>query len=639
MLASLALALAVAVAPPPLVSGPVDSDADVVKAIAAHYTKHEAMVPMRDGVRLHTTIYVPKPSAPGLTWPILMTRTPYGVAPYGVDNLPDASNHRRLTRFAPSPTLIKSGYIFVHQDVRGRMMSEGVFVDVRPLHQRPLANASLIDEATDAADTVDWLLKNVPRNNGRVGLWGISYPGMYAAHAGVSGHPAIKAISPQAPVTDWFDGDDFHHNGALFVADAFSFYANFGRAREKPSPTMKWDFEPDIEDVYDFFLAMGPLENANRRYFKGSIAFWNDLMAHETRDAFWRARDPRRHYTNIGPAVLVVGGFYDAEDLWGTLATYRGMNADASQRTSNKVHLAMGPWSHGGWARTDGDAMGMLRFGQKTSKHYQDTIEAPFFESHLKGDGSLVLPEATVFITGLNEWRQWPTFPPPATTKTMLYPTITGTLQTTPPSDGELRYVSDPAHPVPYMGGSQAEIDKTYMVADQRFASRRPDVLTFRGPVLDTDLVVVGSVSVDAVIATDGSDLDVVVKLIDVFPEDAEAPKDAPPGTVLAGAQILVRAEVMRGRYRQSLASPVAFTPGRFEHVRFTLPDVSHAFRRGHRLMVQVQSSLFPLVDRNPQTFVPIHTATEADFVAHTHTLRVGATGTTLTLQTLPTSP
>ncbi len=632
MLASSVLAVFLAAAAP-LVPGPVDTDEAVAAAIAAHYTKHEAMVPMRDGVRLHTTIYVPKATAPGTTWPILMTRTPYGVSPYGVDNLPDASNHRRLTRFAPSPTLIKSGYIFVHQDVRGRMMSEGDFVDVRPLHSRPLANAKLVDEGTDTADSIDWLLKNVPRHNGRVGLWGISYPGMYAAHAAVSQHPAIKAVSPQAPVTDWFDGDDFHHNGALFVADAFSFYANFGRPRDKPTPVIKWDFEPDIDDVYDFFMAMGPIKNADARYFKGSIAFWNDLMAHEDRDAFWGARDPRRHYQNIRPAVLVVGGFYDAEDLWGALATYRAMD---TQTKNNRVHLVMGPWSHGGWARSDGDRMGLLRFGQKTSKHYQEQIEAPFFESHLKGDGKTELAEASVFVTGINEWRSWPSFPPPATTKMTVYPTSDGALVTAAPKSGELGFVSDPAHPVPYMEGNQPEIDKGYMVADQRFASRRPDVLTFRGPVLDADLVVVGPVSVDAVVATDGTDMDVVVKLIDVFPDDVAAPAGSPEGTLMGGAQILVRAEVMRGRYRKSLARPEAFVPGRFEHVRFTLPDVSHAFRRGHRLMVQVQSSMFPLVDRNPQTFVPIHTANEADFVAHTHRFKVGADGSSLNLLTLP---
>ena len=620
----------------PLVPQPLTTDQAVVDAIAAFYTKHEFQVPMRDGVRLHTTVYVPKDDS--RRWPFLMARTPYGVSPYGVDNLPDASNHRRLTRFAPSFSLIQLGYIFVHQDVRGRMMSEGTFVDVRPLLKDGVTGAGAVDESTDTSDTVEWLLKNVPGHNGRVGLWGISYPGRYAAEGAVAAHPAIRAVSPQAPVTDWFLGDDFHHNGALCLADAFSFYANFGRARPAPTPTMKWDFEPDVADVYDFYLGMGPLKNANGRYLHDDIAFWNDLMAHENRDAFWMARDPTPHYTAIKPAVLVVGGWYDAEDLWGSLRTYQAMN---SQTPKNRVTLVMGPWAHGGWARSDGDSLGGLSFGQKTSVHYREQIEAPFFESHLKGTGSFAPAEAEMFVTGLNQWRAFDAWPPKEARPMVLSLAAGGALSTTKPTAATTRsWLADPAHPVPWMEGQYPELDHDYMVKDQRFASRRPDVVTFQTPVLDTDTVVAGPISVDFLVQTDGTDLDVVVKLIDVLPDNAETTAGGPAGQLRGGAQQLVRGEIMRGRFRDDFAVPRAFVPGKAERVRFTLPDVLHGFRRGHRLMIQVQASWFPLFDRNPQTFVPIRTASDADFVPHTHTLHLGPTGSTITLPVLtPTTP
>lgn len=639
-------AVGVQAAPPtpllstPLVPQPLTTDQAVVDAIAAFYTKHEFQVPMRDGVLLHTTVYVPKDES--RRWPFLMTRTPYGVPPYGVDNLPDASNHRRLTRFAPSFALIQLGYIFVHQDVRGRMMSQGTFVDVRPLLKRPLTSdvvkdATGVDEGTDTWDTIEWLLHNIPGHNGRVGVWGISYPGRYAAEAAVSAHPAIRAVSPQAPVTDWFVGDDFHHNGALCLADAFSFYANFGRPRPTPTPTPKWDFEPDHADVYDFYLAMGPLKNANRRYLHDDIAFWNELMAHENRDAFWLARDPTPHFTGIKPAVLVVGGWYDAEDLWGSLRTYQAMN---SQTPKNRVTLVMGPWAHGGWARSDGDSLGGVSFGHKTSHHYREQIEAPFFESHLKGSGSFAPAEAEMFVTGLNQWRTFDTWPPQQVKPMTLSLADDGVLSTTKPTSTTTRsWFADPAHPVPWMEGQYPELDHDYMLKDQRFASRRPDVVTFQSPVLDEDVVVAGPVTVDFLVATDGTDLDVVVKLIDVMPDNATTTTTttavAPAGQLRGGAQQLVRGEIMRGRFRDDFAVPRAFVPGQAERVRFTLPDVLHGFRRGHRLMIQVQASWFPLFDRNPQTFVPIHTADDADFVAHTHTLHLGPTGSTITLPVL----
>ena len=331
----------------------------------------------------------------------MLHRTPYSVAPYGIDNYPDGKDARAVRKFAPSKAFIREGYIFVHQDVRGRLMSEGTFVDVRP----HATTKGAIDESTDSWDTIDWLVKNVPSNNGRVGSWGISYPGFYAAQTAVDAHPALKAVSPQAPVTDWFMGDDFHHNGAFFLADGFDFYASFGKPRPKPTKKSVWGFDHDVADIYDFFLAMGPLSNANTKYLENGIAFWNEMMAHPTRDEFWKARDPRPYYRNVKPAVMTVGGWFDSEDCYGALETYRAFE---KQSPGAENVLVMGPWRHGGWARNDGDRHGDISFGQKTSLHYREEIELPFFRRHLKGKGraeGVAATEAFVFETGTNVWQ------------------------------------------------------------------------------------------------------------------------------------------------------------------------------------------------------------------------------------------
>jgi len=620
-------------APPPLVPFEIKTDDDVVRALREHYTKHEFRVPMRDGVKLFTHVYTPKDTS--RTWPILMVRTPYSVQPYGVENYPGKGNPRLLTRLAPSWAALRAGYTLVHQDVRGRMMSEGQFVDIRP---RRAGGETAIDEATDAWDTVDWLVKNVPGHNGKVGVWGISYPGFYAAQAAVEAHPAVKAVSPQAPVTEWFIGDDFHHNGALCLADAFGFYATFGRARDKPARKMNWDFDYDVGDVYDFFLHMGPIANANARYLEGKIAFWNELLAHPNRDAWWQARDPRPHYKNIRPAVLVVGGWFDAEDLWGTLETYQTMNR---QSPGAKVSLVMGPWAHGGWARGDGEAVGHISFGAKTSVRYRDEVELKFFEHHLKGAAAPAIPEAWVFETGSNEWRSYDAWPPRGAKPVALYLHHRGALSITKPTQsGEDRYVSDPARPVPYLGSPSQRLDHDYMTGDQRFATRRPDVLTYSTPVLDGEFVLAGPVKADLFVTTTGADADFVVKLVDVWPEDTTDPDPNPKGVRMGGYQQLVRGEVMRGRFRDSFEKPIPFEPGKPTLVRVTLPDVHHAFRAGHRLVVQIQSTWFPLIDRNPQTWVDIATAKESDFKAATHAiLRAPSHASSVTLPLLRGTP
>jgi putative CocE/NonD family hydrolase len=622
----------------PLFHEALDNEAAVVRAIREHYTKYEYRIAMRDGAKLFTVAYVPKDTS--RTYPIMLQRTPYSVAPYGIDNYPDAKNARNLRKLAPSTSFIREGYIFVHQDVRGRQMSEGTFVDVRP-HAASAAGKGAIDESTDAWDTIDWLVKNVPSNNGRVGSWGISYPGFYAAQTAVDAHPALKAVSPQAPVTDWFMGDDFHHNGAFFFADSFDFYASFGKTRPKPTKKSVWGFDHDVADVYDYFLALGPLSNASAKFVESGITdgipFWNELMSHPTRDAWWKARDPRPYYRNVKPAVMTVGGWFDSEDCFGALETYRAFE---KQSPGAENTLVMGPWSHGGWARNDGDRHGDITFGQKASLHYRDQIELPFFRRHLKGDGKSDAKkdggtEAFIFETGTNVWQTYPAWPPRDAKKATLHFHAGGKLGATAPRDegeGFDAFVSDPAKPVPYRGKTSAQIESDYMSDDQRFATRRPDVLTFTTGELDADVAFAGPLEAKLWVSTTGTDADFVVKLVDGYPQDHAE---------LGGYQQLVRAEVMRGKFRNSFEKPEPFEPGKPVLVHFTLPDVAHTFRTGHRIMVQVQSSWFPLVDRNPQTFTDIYKATEADFHTATHRVfrtpdKASALDVTLVRGTLP---
>lgn len=605
-----------------LVPEALETDAAIALAIREHYTKYEYRIAMRDGAKLFTVAYVPKDTAH--SYPIMLQRTPYSVAPYGVDNYPSARNYRNMRRFAPSPAFVREGYIFVHQDVRGRLMSEGTFVDVRP-HATKKGD---VDESTDAWDTIDWLVKNVPSNNGRVGAWGISYPGFYAAQTAVDAHPALKAVSPQAPVTDWFLGDDFHHNGALFIADAFDFYASFGKPRPKPTKKSTWGFDHDVADVYDYFLAMGPVANAHQKYVESGITtgipFWTELMSHPTRDAWWKARDPRPHYKSVKPAVLTVGGWFDAEDCFGALETYRAFER---QSPGAENTLVMGPWRHGGWSRADGDRHGDITFGQKTAVHYRDAIELPFFRRHLKGHGKRDgNAEAYIFETGTNVWQTYSAWPPRHTTKATLHFHAGGKLGAAAPSAGENEsgfdaYVSDPAKPVPYRAKHGPSIDADYMSDDQRFAARRPDVLVFQTGELDADVALAGPLEAKLYVSTTGTDADFVVKLVDAYPQDHADPDPNPTGVHMGGYQQLVRAEVMRGKFRNSFEKPEPFEPGKPALVRFSLPDVAHTFRTGHRIMVQVQSTWFPLVDRNPQTFTDIYKATAADFRTATHRL------------------
>ncbi|WP_066834511.1 CocE/NonD family hydrolase [Rufibacter ruber] len=589
------------------VSGQALSDSAYIRQ---HYTKTEHQIPMRDGVKLFTVVYAPKDKTQ--KYPIMLNRTPYSVAPYG--------EAKYKTSLGPSSEMLREGYIFAYQDVRGKYMSEGEFINMKPIKAKK--GKKDVDESTDSYDAIAWLVKNVPNNNGRVGQWGISYPGYYTTVGLLSNHPALKAASPQAPVTDWF-WDDFHHHGAFFLPHAFNFLTSFGQPRPQPSPTGAPRFNHGTPDGYDFFLRMGPLTNANAQYLHNNVAFWNQMMEHPNYDAFWQAMNIRPHLTNIKPAVMVVGGWFDAENLFGALETYKTIEKNNPKAYNT---LVMGPWYHGGWARSNGQTLGKVSFSQKTSEFYQPQIEARFFRHFLKGDGKgqLALPEAYMFNTGANQWREFAAWPPKNTQERLLYFGPNGKLSFEKPSaaggPSYDEFISDPNKPVPFSEETTVGMTREYMTDDQRFASRRPDVLVYQTDVLREDVTLAGEILSALNVSTTGSDADWVVKLIDVYPDTAAQNPHNPASVKMGGFQQMVRSEVLRGRFRNSYEKPEAFTPNQVTAVNVPLQDVLHTFKKGHRIMVQVQSTWFPLVDRNPQKFVPnIYQAKAEDFQKATH--------------------
>lgn len=570
-------------------------------AIEARYTKREALVPMRDGVKLYTAIYLPKDTSK--PHPILLTRTPYGAGPYG----PTAFRHG----VGPGPAFAQGNYIVAYQDVRGRFQSEGQFVDARPV--KPLKGAGETDEGTDTFDTIDWLLKEVPNHNGRVGMWGISYPGHYAVQGMLCGHPALKAVSPQAPMIDLWEGDDTYHRGAFQLAANFGFFLFFHSQHDKPSGDRPAFTKPGTSDGYRWFLEAGSVGGMATKLNQTPEPIWEEYLHHPTYDSYWQARNLRPHLRNVRPAVLTVGGWFDAEDLFGALACAKTLN---TQSPATDSHLVMGPWTHGQWASGDGSRIGQAEFGSKTSAWFQEEVEVRFFNQHLLDEPSPALPKATVFETGRNQWRSFDAWPPKEAKSQAFYLEGQGLITTTPPGRGggfEV-FLSDPARPVPYTQTISFNYAAPYVTEDQRFAARRPDVLVYETAPLATDLTLAGPLHPVLYVSTSGTDSDWIVKVIDVFPEDAPDPKDAPPGWHAAGFQMLVRGDVLRGKYRHSYSAPVPFVPGQPTEVAFTLPDIFHTFRKGHRLMVQVQSSWFPLVDRNPQTFCDIPNARPENF-------------------------
>jgi hypothetical protein len=602
-------------------------------SVRDNYTKREVRIAMRDGTQLFTSIYSPRDTSS--KWPILLRRSPYSVSPYGEDKFPESIGPDEL--FAPAK------YIFAFQDVRGAYMSEGQFVDMRPelaSRRNPPAAASdsngssaahgsidadsrAFDESTDTWDTIDWLVKNVENNNGRVGLYGISYPGFYAAAGMIDAHPALKAVSPQAPIADWFF-DDFHHHGALFLPHAFNFLSGFGQPRPKPTTERPRGIDHHTQDGYQFFLDMGPLSNANALYFHGDIAFWNDLAAHPNYDAFWQARNLLPHLKHVAPAVMTVGGWFDAEDLYGALNIYRAVE---EQNPGVFNVIVMGPWQHGGWSRTDGQSLGNVEFGSKTAEWYRRELELPFFEHFLKDKASPTIPEASMFDTGKNEWRSFDHWPPRSIDARELRLQAHGRLAIAASGAANAsaargdeafdEFVSDPAHPVPFTEVVNVGMTREYMTDDQRFAARRPDVLTWQSDVLDRDVTLAGPLTAELTVSTSATDADWIVKLVDVFPADVKDNPHTRPGEHMGGYQMMVRSEVIRGRFRDSLEHPRPFTPNEPEHVELALQDVLHTFQKGHKVEIQVQCTWFPLVDRNPQKYVEnIFEARAEDFVA-----------------------
>jgi uncharacterized protein len=579
---------------------------ELAEWIKANYTKFEYRIPVRDGIKLFTSVYVPKDASEQHTYPILFDRTPYTVSPYGEDQYKAA--------LGPSELFARSKYIFVYQDVRGKFLSEGTFEDMRP-YIADKKSPKDVDESSDSYDSIDWLVKNVRYNNGRVGVWGISYPGFYSAMAAIDAHPALKAVSPQAPIADWFIGDDFHHNGALYLPHMFSFMYSFGQPR--PEPTTKWSerLEHETPDGYNFFLNnVEPLSKVDARYYHNKVAWWDEITQHPNYDSFWKARSTPQFLKNIKPAMLTVGGWFDAEDLWGALHTYKSANA---QSPDGDVKLVMGPWFHGGWARGDGDHLGNVWFSGKQSVFYREKIEFPFFEHHLKGTPDPELPEAYVFETGTNQWKRYDAWPPKQAKPAALYLGGNGQLSFTKPAAGAEfdEYISDPAKPVPFTTATEFGMTREHMTDDQRQASRRTDVLVYQTAPLTEDVTIAGPLKPELFVSTSGTDADFVVKLIDVYPDNFPDNEGNSKDVHLGAYEQLIRGELFRARFRNGYDKPESFEPNKITKVTYEMPDVNHTFRSGHRIMVQVQSTWFPLVDLNPQKFVPnIYNAKPSDF-------------------------
>ncbi|MBX3396991.1 MAG: CocE/NonD family hydrolase [Phycisphaerae bacterium] len=605
---------------PDAATGITSAEADDTEYFKTHYEKKEFRLPVRDGVELFTQVYSPRDTSK--SYPILMIRTPYSCNPYGESEY--------SPRIAPHMDYVREGYIFVRQDVRGCFMSGGDFVDMRP-HVEEKKSPTDVDESSDTYDTIDWLVSNIPNNNGRVGIWGISYPGFYAAAGMIDAHPALKAVSPQAPIADWYF-DDFHHHGAFFLPHAFGFMSSFCKPRKGLTTQWQDGIDYGTPDGYQFFLDLGPLKNANEHYFHDELPCWNDIITHPDYDQYWQSRNILPHLKNVAPAVLIVGGWFDAEDLYGPLKIYRTVKRENPGVVNS---IVMGPWPHGGWSRTEGNQLGNIHFGGDHSEFYRREIELPFFRHHLKQVPDPKLPEAFVFETGANIWRRFDAWPPAHVQTAVLYAAPDGSLawhapetkldDRTMPSDRETaaplfdEFVSDPAKPVPFSEEITTRMTRSYMTDDQRFAARRPDVLVYQTDLLEDAVTIAGPILADLWVSTSGTDSDWVVKLIDVFPPDAE---DTPVNSrtrPMGGYQMMVRSEVIRGRYRNNLSTPEPFTPDEPTNIRLELLDILHTFEPGHRIMIQIQCTWFPLIDRNPQKFVEnIYMADETDFIKAT---------------------
>ncbi|HRH46295.1 MAG TPA: CocE/NonD family hydrolase [Pyrinomonadaceae bacterium] len=605
---------------------PVQNLRDYIKE---NYTKREEMIPMRDGVKLFTVLYEPKNKSN--KYPILLNRTPFSVFPYGKD---ENGQDWYKPLLGPSDLFAREGFIFVYQDVRGLWQSEGKFEHLRPAI---LKSTTDTNESTDAYDTIDWLLKNTPNNNGRVGIYGVSYAGFYASAALINSHPAIKAASPQAPVSDCFLGDDFHHNGALILAQNYPFYTFF----DDPTRLKINDFsfaEPfkwETEDGYGFFLRLGGLKEGGDFYAKAMgvrSKFWDETAAHSNYDGFWKDRNNLPKLKNIKTPVMTVGGWFDNEDLYGALRTYQYIE---KQNPGIFNVLVMGPWAHNTWSRVAGDWLGTAYFGQKTAVDYRTKFELPFFNFYLKDKGDISnLKEVNVFDTGANRWISLDGYNPANSTPVPIYLSKDKKLSFQKPTakSGFDEYVSDPLNPVPFTQQMTMGYPPEFMTEDQRFVSNRPDVLVYQSEVLNEDLTVAGDIKPQLFVSTSGTDSDFIVKLIDVFPldfcypEGKKPPEDAaPPNFEPGGYEMLLRGEPFPARFRNSFERPEAMKPNLPTEISFVMPGIVHTFKKGHRIMLQIQSTWFPLVARNPQKFVPNYNlATIEDFKKATERVYFG---------------
>ncbi|MGG8495454.1 CocE/NonD family hydrolase [Tenacibaculum sp. TC6] len=591
-----------------------------------HYTKKEVKITMRDGVKLHATIYAPKDTSK--TYPILLQRTPYSCQPYGENEF--------RKKIGPNPNLMKEGNIIVYQDVRGRWMSEGVYDNMRAYI--PNKTGKQTDETSDTYDTIDWLVKNVPNNNGNVGTWGISYPGHYTTVSAIDAHPALKAASPQACIGDFFF-DDFHHNGA-FLLSYFKAISLFGTYKDQPTDSAWYSF-PDMktQDQYQFFLDKGPLKNLNEYFQYDKLDtktadskeriddfFWKEIVEHPNYDSIWQSKGLIQHLNKVPSSVatMIVGGWFDAEDLYGPLETYKGIE---KQQPNNYNTLVFGPWDHGGWARDKvANKVGNYYFGDSISLKFQRDVETKFFNHFLKGDGSKNsgLPEAYVFDTGKKEWKSYDVWPPKNAHKQTFFLSENQKLSDSQESVAKINFVSDIKHPVPYSEDIKTVFTpRKYMTDDQRFAARRPDVLVFETDVLANDFTLSGDIIAKLQVATTGTAADWIVKIIDVHPSDLKNDnEEIQTHLKLSNYHLMVRSEVMRGRFRNSFSAPEPFTPNKKTAVNIKLQDIFHTFKKGHKLQIQVQSTWFPLIDLNPQTYVDnIYKADEKDFKTQTHSV------------------
>jgi putative CocE/NonD family hydrolase len=588
---------------------PQGPDAEYIKA---NYTKYEYQIPMRDGKKLFTSVYVPKDQSK--TYPIMMDRTCYSVAPYGPD--------KYKGNMGPSSLFVHDGYIFVYQDVRGRFMSEGVFREMTPELENHKTNKD-VDEGTDTYDTIDWLLKNIPNNNGKVGVWGISYPGFYTTTSLLSRHPALVAASPQAPIADLYRDDAFH-NGAFMLIANFGFYPFFtNRQDDKPTQGKGFSIDYGTPDGYAYYLKMGSVKHTTDIYlknYKDTVRLWQEMLNHPNYDQHWKDRNVLPHLHDIKTAVLVTGGWYDAEDLYGAINTYKTLVKD---NPTSQIYFAMGPWVHGGWSRGPGDHLGDVEFGGAQGAYYREKIEFAFFSHYLKGTDTDI-PKVSTFETGKNEWKTYKSWPPKDAEEKNLYFLPGGKLSFNAPANagyGEDSFVSDPNKPVPFYNAIVNDMQREYMTADQRFASRRPDVLTYQTDVLDKDVTLAGNIWANLKVSTSGTDADWVVKVIDVYPDSVQNNKFTSANTFMSGYEQMVRSEAMRGKFRNGFDKPAPFIPNEATPVNFELQDVLHTFKKGHRIMVQVQSTWFPLIDRNPQVFEDIMKAKDTDFKKAINTL------------------